>query len=59
MKNGETKENTGDNACRKEDQGCSDILLCVLGSAGIGKSAVMARAAKILQQARHMTITTV
>ena len=54
-KNGEKQESTEENGCRKEDQGCNDSLLCVLGSAGMGKSAVLARAAKVLQQARHMS----
>ena len=54
-KNREKEENTGEKESREEDQGCNDSLLCLLGSAGMGKSAVLARAAKVLQQARHMS----
>ena len=54
-KNREKEESTGENRSREEDEGCNGSLLCVLGSAGMGKSAVLARAAKVLQQARHMS----
>ena len=55
MKNGEKQEGTEQDGFKKEDEGCNDSLLCVLGAAGMGKSAVLARAVKVLQQASNVS----